>query len=107
MIFNQIEAHHLYIVLAFFFAHQIPLETAVLKIIIIIIPALESFCTVQKTEEQHQANSIIFDFIWIANLIYAKVKKYFLPGSENIRNLALNNFGLLYLSCIAKKVINV
>lgn len=60
MIFNQIQAHHLYIVLALIFAHQIPFEAAVLKIVIIVSPALESFCTLQKTEEQHLANSIIF-----------------------------------------------
>lgn len=105
---TKYQARHLYIVLALIFAHQIPFKAAVLKIVIILSPAFESFCTVQKTEEQHLANSIIFlIFTSIANLIYAKVKKYFLAGSENIRDLALNNFGLLYLSCITKKVVNV
>lgn len=60
MMFNQIPTYHLYIVLDLFFAHQISLEAAVLKIVIIVSPALESFCTVQKAEEQHLANSIIF-----------------------------------------------
>lgn len=60
MMFNQIQTHHLYIVLDLLFAHQISLEAAVLKIVIIVSPALESFCTVQKAEEQHLANSIIF-----------------------------------------------
>lgn len=60
MMFNQIQTHHLYIVLDLLLAHQISLEAAVLKIVIIVSPALESFCTVQKAEEQHLANSIIF-----------------------------------------------
>lgn len=60
MMFNQIPTHHLYIVLDLLLAHQISLEAAVFKIVIIVSPALESFCTVQKAEEQHLANSIIF-----------------------------------------------